>query len=171
MGGTAGAGGTAASNGGEGGAGGAGANTGGGGTSTGGTGVNTQHTYAGCTSHGGTELWVIASLDPARDLCVVLTLANPVSNPYPELTLPADIGVLYAFAQTKPVGAKNCLALYPRADSVAATGATGTVTFLPTPQLTANVNVTLAFPPSAGVPVEPTEWLYATSLLLPPNCP
>ena len=157
--------------GGRGGTGGAGPGTGGTSTGSGGSGINTDPTYAGCTFTGGTNRSVIASMDISRSLCVVLVLNSPGTNPYPGLTLPANMGVEYAFAQAMPVGAQNCLARFPATNAVSATGATGMVTFFPTPQPTANVDVTLTFPATAVVFVRPTERLLRTSLLLPLSCP
>ena len=164
-------GGAAGSNtGGRGGTGGAGPGTGGSGPGTGGTGVNTDPTYAGCTFTGGINRSVIASMDTSRSLCVVLVLNSPGTNPYPGLTLPANTGVEYAFAQAMAPGAQNCLARFPSTNAVSATDATGSVTFFPTPQPTANVDVTLTFPATAVVSVKPAERLVRTSLLFPLSC-
>jgi len=63
------------------------------------------------------------------------------------------------------------LTRFPGANAVAATGATGTVTFFPTPQPTADVDVTLAFPSTSTLPVKPAERLQRMSLLFPSGCP
>ena len=109
-------------------------------------------------------------MDTSRGLCVVLVLNSPGTNPYPGLTLPANTGVEHAFTQAMPPGAQNCLTLGPATNATSATGATGMVTFFPTPQPTANVDVTLTFP-TAVLFSNPTERLLRTSLLLPVNCP
>ena len=144
---------------------------GGSGTGAGGAGGNTQPTYAGCTFIGAVNRTVIASMDTSVRVCLVLVLNSPGTNPYPGLTLPANMGVEYAFAQAMPVGAQDCLTRNPAPNATFATGATGTVTLFPTPQPTANVDVTLSFPPTAVLFVRPTERLFRTSLLLPMNCP
>jgi len=144
---------------------------GGSGTGAGGAGGNTERTYAGCTFIGAVNRMVIASMDTSDRLCLVLVLNSPGTNPYPGLTLPANTGVEYAFAQSMPAGAQDCLTRNPAANATFATGATGTVTSFPTPQPTVNVDVTLSFPPTAVLFVRPMERLLRMSLLLPINCP
>jgi hypothetical protein len=73
------------------------------------------------------------------------------------------------FAFAMPAEA-NCLRRFPAPGSVAATGGMGTVTLPATPQPTANVDVTLTFPP-AGAGAGASERLVANGVLgRPTDC-
>jgi hypothetical protein len=123
--------------------------------------------YSGCMFVGGINRFVIAKRDTPRNLCVVLVLDSPGSNPF-NLTLPANWGMEFAFAMPAQ---PNCLLRFPPSGSVAASGGMGTVALPPTPQPTANFDVTLTFPP-ADAGAGASERLMATGVLgLRTGCP
>jgi hypothetical protein len=170
--GAAGGGRAGAASGGRGGAGGAGgaAGTGsggrGGGGDAGGAGGSSV-TYTGCTFVGGINRVVIAKRDAARDLCVVLVLGSPATNPF-NLTLPPNTGTEYAYAMRAQA---DCRQRFPPAGMVPAIGGMGSVVSLPTPQPTYSIDVTLMFSPDPTIGVAATERLAATNVLASLGCP
>jgi hypothetical protein len=155
-----------AGSGGRGGAGSGGSGTGGSAGGSGGAGGQPGVSYSGCSFGGGIVRLVVAKRDTQKNLCVVLVLDQPGTNPF-NLTLPQSWGMEFAFAM--PATAASCLARFPPAGSVAAIGGTGTVGIPPTPTPVAMVDVTLTFPADAGV--GPTERLLADSVTAPLGCP
>jgi hypothetical protein len=126
------------------------------------------HFYLGRSGHlnlGRRVNWNVLVTAP-RNLCVVLVLDSPGANPF-NLTLPANWGMEYAFAMPAQ---PNCLLRFPPAGSVAASGGMGTVTLPPTPQPTANFDVTLTFPP-ADAGAGASERLMANGVLGPLGVP
>jgi hypothetical protein len=139
----------------------------GGASGSGGAGGDTI-SYAGCMFIGGVNRLVIAKRDTARDLCVVLVLASPVTNNPFNLTLPPSMGMEYAYAMPAQADCRQ-RNLPPGAAS--AIGGTGSVVSLPTPQPTYNVDVTFTFQPDSSIGVGASERLMATSVLASVGCP
>jgi hypothetical protein len=121
-------------------------------------------TYAGCMFVGGINRFVIAKRDMQRNLCVVLVLDSPGANPF-NLTLPQNWGMEFAFAMAAQ---PTCVLRFPPAGSVAASGGMGMVTLPLTSRPTADLDVTLTFPP-ADAGAGASERLTANGVL-GPNC-
>jgi hypothetical protein len=121
--------------------------------------------YSGCSFVGGIDRLVVAKRDAQRNLCVVLVLDEPGTNPF-TVTLPSPWGVEFAFAM--PATA-SCLMRFPPTGSVAAVGVAGTVSLTTTPSPVTTVDVTLTFPTDAGV--GPSERLTADSVAAALGCP
>jgi len=154
------------------GAGGGSAGTGGaaggkGGAGGGGAGGSGTISYAGCSYVGGINRVVIAKQDTNRNLCVVLVLDSPGTNPF-NLTLPQNTGMEFAYAMRAQT---DCRQRIPPAGAVSAIGGTGSVVSFPTPQPTYNVDVTFMFAPDASIGVGATEQLEMNSVLAALNCP
>jgi hypothetical protein len=148
--------------GGRGGGGSSGAGTGGvGGAGGAGSGVS----YSACTFIGGINRTVIAKRDTQRNLCVVLVLDAPGTNPF-NLNLPQTWGMEFAFEMP---ALADCRLRVPPPAAVAASGGTGFVALPATPQATVDIDVTLTFPP-ADAGVGTSERLMTTGLLAPPSC-
>jgi hypothetical protein len=93
---------------------------------------------------------VVAKRDAGRNLCVVIVFANGTNTS--QVVLPQSYRIEFAFAFSSGAA---CTERAPPANSIPATGETGTATWTPGvswPYGTANVDVALAFPPgSAGL--------------------
>ena len=83
--------------------------------------------YSACIFIGGIDWVVVAKRDPPRNLCVVLVLGAPGSNPF-DLTLPQNWGMEFAFAM--PAQA-DCRVRFPPSGSVEASGGMGSVELPP----------------------------------------
>jgi hypothetical protein len=140
--------------------------SGGGASGSGGAGGGTI-TYAGCSFVGGVNRVVIAKRDTARDLCVVLVLDSPGSNPF-NLTLPQNTGMEFAYAM--PAQA-DCRQRIPPTGAASAVAGTGSVVSFPTPQPTYSVDVTFTFQPNASIGVGASERLMVNNVLAGLGCP
>jgi hypothetical protein len=121
-------------------------------------------TYSACTIIGGLNRIIVTKRDAPRNLCVVMALTQPWTNPF-SITLPQQWGIESAYET--PASA-DCRTSGP-SGSVDANGGTGTIALPPTPTPTVDIDVTLTFPPGdAGA--RPSEQLMATGVVAPIGC-
>ena len=99
--------------------------------------------YVGCTASTAVDRITITKRIDARNLCLSVTLTNPLVRPMPNLGLPADYGVERAVA----LPSADCAS----AAGVGATAVTGSVGF------------------SSGVAVSPREVSFSLDLTFPAN--